>query len=67
LQYLRRKDVPGLSYTPQFGSQLNDFADAPGTPLIESIDADWERVTLPDPGGGAPVRFGRVVVALAPP
>jgi uncharacterized repeat protein (TIGR03806 family) len=68
LQYLRRKGVPGLVYTPRFGASLDDFADAGGPPVIESIDDDWERVTVADPAGaGPPRRFGRVGVALSPP
>ena len=68
LQYLRRKGVAGLSYTPQFGATLDDFADAAGPPLIESMDADWERVTIADPAGsGPPQRFGRVVVIMGAP
>lgn len=68
LQYLRRKGVPGLHYAPQFGGSLGDFADAPSTPLIESIDAEWERVTIPDPSGAGPERrFGRVIVIMDPP
>jgi hypothetical protein len=67
LQYLRRKGVPGLSYTAQFGASLDDFASSGGTPVVESIDSTWERVTISDVGGAsAPARFGRVVVALAP-
>ena len=66
LQYLRRKGVAGLSYTAQFGASLDDFA-AGGIPVVESIDDTWERVTVPDTGGGAPNRFGRVMVTLAPP
>lgn len=66
LQYLRRKGDSGLTYTPQFGSSPGAFSDATGTPLVESVDATWERVTIADPGGsGAPKRFGRVVVTLA--
>jgi len=68
LQYLRRKGVAGLEYHPQFGSLLDDFADASSTPVVESIDAAWERVTIPDPGGAGPARrFGRVVVTMDPP
>lgn len=68
LQYLRRKGVAGLEYSPQFGTTLEDFADAASAPLVESIDADWERVTVPDPGGAGPERrFGRVVVTMDPP
>ncbi|MEO5916499.1 MAG: discoidin domain-containing protein [Luteolibacter sp.] len=68
LQYLRRKSVPGLSYKAQFGQSLNNFTDASGLGLIESVDADWERVTIDDPAGSGPVaRFGRVVVIYGPP
>jgi uncharacterized repeat protein (TIGR03806 family) len=68
LQYLRRKGVPGLSYTAQFGTSLDNFANASGAPVIESIDGTWERVTISDVGGGsAPARFGRVVVTLVAP
>ena len=68
LQYLRRKGVAGLGYRPQFGSSPDNFIDAPGSPLIESIDANWERATISDPAGsGLPRRFGRVTVTLAPP
>jgi hypothetical protein len=68
LQYLRRKGVPGLSYTAQFGTSLDDFANAGGSPVVESIDDAWERVTIADVGGGsASTRFGRVVVTLGAP
>jgi uncharacterized repeat protein (TIGR03806 family) len=68
LQYLRRKEVPGLSYTAQFGESLDDFVDADGIPVVEDIDAAWERVTIFDASGsGAPARFGRVEVSLATP
>ncbi len=66
LQYLRRKAVPGLSYTPQFSSALNNFTNATGSPVVESINTNWERVTIGDTGGGSP-RFGRVVITLSPP
>jgi uncharacterized repeat protein (TIGR03806 family) len=68
LQYLRRKGVTGLSYTAQFGESLDDFADAGGIPVVEDVDAEWERVTIFDASGsGAPARFGRVVVSLSTP
>ncbi|QJE97459.1 Ig-like domain-containing protein [Luteolibacter luteus] len=68
LQYLRRKGVPGLHYVPQFGASLGDFADAASAPVVESIDDQWERVTVPDPAGaGDGRRFGRVVVTIDPP
>ncbi len=66
LQYLRRKAVAGLSYTPQFSSALDNFTTAAGAPVVETINADWERVTIGDIGNGSP-RFGRVRVTLLPP
>jgi hypothetical protein len=68
LQYLRRKGTSGLTYTPQFGPSPADFTDATGTPAVEDLGVDWERVTVADPAGsGVTKRFGRVVVTLAPP
>jgi hypothetical protein len=66
LQYLRRKAMAGLSYTPQFSSALDNFTAAAGAPVVESINTDWERVTIGDSGSGSP-RFGRVRVTLLPP
>ncbi len=66
LQYLRRKAVPGLSYTPQFSSSLTNYTNATGAPLVESINAGWDRVTIGDTGSGS-TRFGRVVITLSPP
>ena len=68
LQYLRRKGATGLAYTPQFGSSPGAFTNAVGVPLIESLDSEWERVTLADPAGaGASKRFCRVLVTMSPP
>lgn len=67
LQFLRRK-ASALTYTAQFGANLDDFTPALAPPLVESIDAVWERVTIADPGGSGPARrYGRVVVTLTPP
>jgi hypothetical protein len=66
LQYLRRKAVAGLSYTPQFSSTLGNFTTAAGAPVVETINTDWERVTIGDTGSGSP-RFGRVRISLLPP
>jgi hypothetical protein len=68
LQYLRRKGDTGLTYTPQFGASPGSFSDATGTPLVESVNAEWERVTIADSAGAGPSkRFGRVVVTMAAP
>ena len=67
LQFLRRKNS-GLTYTAQFGADLDDFVPALAPPLVESIDSTWERVTVADPGGSGPARrYGRVAVTMAPP
>jgi hypothetical protein len=66
IQYLRRKSVAGLSYTPQFSSTLDLFINATELPIVESINTDWERVTIGDNGSGSP-RFGRVRITLLPP
>ncbi len=68
LQFLRRRDVAGLSYRPQFGSAPDAFSDAVAPPVVEPIDVDWERVTIADPAGAGPARrFGRVMVTLGAP
>lgn len=67
LQYLRRKGVSGLTYEAQFGGTLENFTPAGAPTLIEQLDTEWERVTVPDPAGSGPVRrFGRVEVTLTP-
>ena len=69
IQYLRRKVSAnsGLTYTPQFCSSLTDsgpagWATATGTDTIQSIDAEWERVTVEENASGYEKRFGRVKV-----
>ena len=69
IQYLRRKASAnsGLTYTPQFCSSLTDsgprgWATATGTETVESIDSEWERVTVEENASGYEKRFGRVKV-----
>jgi hypothetical protein len=67
LQYLRRKAAAnsGLTYTPQFASALGgsgDWSAATGTETVQSIDAEWERVTVEEDASGREKRFGRVKV-----
>ncbi len=66
IQYLRRKAVAGLSYMPQFSSTLDHFTNAENPPFVESINSEWERVTVGDSGSGGS-RFGRVVITRSPP
>ena len=70
IQYLRRKASAnsGLTYTPQFCSSLTDsgpagWATATGTESVQSIDSEWERVTVEEDAGGYEKRFGRVKVS----
>jgi hypothetical protein len=68
LEYVRRKEAlnPGIIYTAQFSPSLDagSWSDATGTETVQSIDAEWERVTIRDgAGAGQPVRFGRVRVS----
>jgi hypothetical protein len=68
IEFLRRKATsnPGITYTAQFGSDLDGWTDIPvGTPAGTSIDTTWERVVVDDPAGG-PKRFGRVKVIQSP-
>jgi uncharacterized repeat protein (TIGR03803 family) len=68
LEYLRRKAAthPGLSYTPQFSSTLTGiWSAATGPETVQSIDSEWERVTVEEPASGSDKRFGRVMVISA--
>ena len=73
IQYLRRKASAnsGLTYTPQFSSSLTEsgpggWVTAIGTETVQSIDAEWERVTIEEDVSGQPKRFGRVKVSSSP-
>jgi hypothetical protein len=66
IEFIRRKNS-GLTYTVQFSSLLDgaSWQPAQGAPVVTSIDANWDRVIVDDTVnlGGAPRRFGRVLVA----
>ena len=69
IEYLRRKATtnPGLSFTPQFLSELGAaWQDFAGPETVQSIDSVWERVTVDDTTTGEPKRFGRVKVVAGP-
>jgi len=66
LEYLRRKAAthPGLTYTPQFSSTLTGtWSNATGPETVQSIDTNWERVTVEEPASGGNKRFGQVMVS----
>jgi len=63
LEYLRRK--AGFTYTPEVSASLDGgtWNPAGGTPVVTSINSEWERVVIEDTTGtGATTRFGRVKV-----
>ena len=64
LEFLRRKASlnPGISYTPQFGSNPSGCSDAAIINPPTSIDGTWERVVVDDPSPVGAQRFGRVKV-----
>jgi hypothetical protein len=71
IQYIRRKAStnPGLTYTPQISSSLGGidaWSAATGIETAESIDAQWERVTVQESfvAGTSPAAFARVRVSL---
>ena len=68
IQYLRRKASTnsGLTYTPQFSLSLDasgDWSAITGPETVESIDSEWERVTVEENSNGEEKRFGRVKVS----
>lgn len=69
VEYVRRKAStnPGVVYTVEFGSKLDDWVSSTASEEITSIDDLWERVIVNDvvPVGSVP-RFGRVKVGLSP-
>lgn len=68
VDFIRRKgaNAAGLSYTIQFSGDLTSWS-AGQSPVITSLNADWERVTVRDAVTGPhSSRFARVVLALQP-
>ena len=65
LTYFRRSAaaLTGLSYTPQFSGDLEDWQNAPGG-LVIPVNDNFEKITVSDPVPGTR-RFGRVRVSLA--
>lgn len=65
IQYLRRKATanPGLTYTPQFNTDLTTpWQDFGGVEVVDFVDTEWERVSVQENADGVPIRFGRVKV-----
>ena len=69
LEFIRRKgtNAVGLTYVPQFSGVVAGPWVSGQTPVVVSINADWERVTVRDSvAGGLPQRFGKVGLTLVP-
>jgi hypothetical protein len=68
IEFVRRTvaSASGLTYTPQFSSDLEDWAAA-GTESVEAINPRWERVKVVDllVTSGMEKRFARLRVTLA--
>ncbi len=69
LTYLRRRDVPSLSYQCEFGGDPGLLGPVEAAEEVERLDSVWERVTVDDPVAvsEATHRFGRVRVTLDVP
>lgn len=70
IEYIRRRNEPNLTYSPQFGSSLpNGFSAATETETVIPIDDDFERVIINDSETTSTedARFGRVVLQQALP
>lgn len=69
VEFIRRKAATnsGLTYAPQFGSGLDaaSWQPASGSLSVQSIDTEWERVTINDSLSGQVMRFGRVKVTAS--
>lgn len=70
IQFIRRRSDNTISYTPQFGSGLNedDFSSSTAIETVEVIDGDYERVTIEDTVTTSTVtfRFGRMQISMQP-
>jgi hypothetical protein len=69
MEYIRLKASANsqLNYTPQFSSDLGTtWQDFTGTETVQSIDVNWERVTVEESATGQTKRFGRVKVVALP-
>ena len=65
VEYLRRKNAPGTTYTVQFSDNLmSNWVSSSSIETVSSINGTWERVTVEDDVNiaNATNRFGRVIV-----
>ncbi len=65
VEYLRRKNVPGLTYAVQFtDSLLSPWIDSEALEFVSPINGTWERVSVIDEVSIADAtnRFGRVFI-----
>jgi len=62
VEFVRRKQATDLTYKAQFADSLTNWVDATSAETIVPIDAEFERVSVPDNATNATRRFGRVIV-----
>jgi len=65
VEYLRRKDAPGTTYSVQFTDNLqSNWIDSAATETVSPMNATWERVMVEDDvdTANATNRFGRVII-----
>jgi hypothetical protein len=70
VEYLRRRNDPGLVYVVEFGSELPaGFEAATETEAVTQVNADFDRVIINDSATTAnyTARFGRVVIQRSNP
>ncbi|HWB04923.1 MAG TPA: choice-of-anchor D domain-containing protein [Verrucomicrobiales bacterium] len=65
VEFLRRRNN-GLVYSPQRSDSLTSFVPFTATPVVTTVDANWERVVIEEPLSAAEraQQFGRVEVTL---
>jgi hypothetical protein len=62
VEFLRRRNATGLSYTVQFSDSLVSWVTSTATPVVSPIDSNWERVVVVDTVPATLRRFARVKV-----
>jgi len=64
VEYLRRKNAPGTTYTVQFSDDLTHWIDSTATQTTTPINDTWERVIVEDSADMTTTtkRFGRVII-----
>lgn len=66
--FIRRKDhaVAGITYTPQFSTDLTNWVPSPATPQVIADDGTWQAVSVPYTRfiAGRKARFVKLIVTM---